>query len=71
MREYLLIEGSKGTPFEEGNIWGFVPECQLKDSLEDILFEGAFEGATVKHDDKGVLITWAYGDWSRYIKLAY
>ena len=70
MANYLLVEGSAKQSFEQGHIWGYCPECQVKDSMEDILFEDVFRGVSVKNDDKGILVTWGDGSWSRYIKLA-
>ena len=70
MANYLLVEGSAKQSFEQGHIWGYCPECQVKDSMEDILFEEIFRGVSVKNDDKGILVTWDDGSWSRYIKLA-
>ena len=70
MANYLLVEGSAKQSFEHGHIWGYCPECQVKESMEDILFEETFRGVSVKNDDKGILVIWEDGSWSRYIKLA-
>ena len=67
---YLLIEGSEKESFEHGHIWGYCPECQVKESVNDILYEDIFKGVTLKHEDRGILVIWDDGSWSRYLKLA-
>lgn len=68
---YILIEGHANEALDKGHVWGYCPDCQVKACLNDILFDDIFKGVALRHDDKGILVIWEDGSWSRYIKLAY